>query len=772
MRKMVFAAMVALMPLAAIASTTWSLQGTTYNVDTLYHATVGPGTTQTSLVLSGGSDLKVFYSTIDLTNPYIDVQTVHAGDKVVGTNTLTGMVNKYQTKDSRYVTGVNADFFGNSAPVSTSVVNGEYYAAFNSGWDFWGITKDTNQPIVATMTFSGSVSDATGNKHELSAINRGRGENQLILYTKRMGANTGTNAYGIEASAKILSGELAPGKSVEIDITSAPATAGSMTIPADGFVLSGHGSAKTFVEGLSIGDKLTVSTSLTTAASEQFDAYNLAGGRPLILGAGQVLETQGALDHLVSLNPRTAIGYDKDRTKLVILVVDGRSSTSKGVVSKVLADMMLNVGCYDAMNFDGGGSSAIYVNNLGIRNEPSDGKERAVVNAVFAVSNTPEDNVVAKIEFEDWAINLPHYGMYKPVINAFNKYGVWIGNVNDEFTLSCDSVLGEIIEGNTLLAHGSGTHALTAHYGDLTAKIPVTVGSAGIHARIDSVLIDSYYDYTVEVQSPVGDKMLPVANQALTWSSDNSSVATVDDLGLVHGVANGSTMIKGTVDGETAYIVVNVEIPESHVQVADNLGNPDQWTISKTNVKDVVATAVSKGGMNIDFTVSSTRNPSLTLVKDVCVWSRPDSLVFTLNPGDGAYSALNLTYSLAGSRNAVIKCPLTLTPNVTNEVKIDLGENIDKTAPESYPFIIKRLQFAVEGTSGAAYSTYVGPIKAIYNNVSPDAGVESIIADPKGGIDLSKPLEYFNLQGVKVTKPSKGELYIIRQGANAAKVLY
>ncbi len=769
---MIFAAMVASMPLAAIASTTWTLQGTTYDVDTLYHATVGPGTTQTSLALSGGSDLKVFYSTIDLTNPYIDVQTVHAGDKVVGTNTLTGMVNKYQTKDSRYVTGVNADFFGSSAPVSTSVVNGEYYAAFNSGWDFWGITKDTNQPIVATMTFSGTVSDVAGNKHELSAINRGRGENQLILYTKRMGANTGTNSYGIEASAKILSGELAPGKSVEIEITSAPATAGSMAIPADGFVLSGHGTAKAFIEGLSIGDKLTVSTSLTTAEGEQFDAFNLAGGRPLILGAGQVLETQGALDHLVSLNPRTAIGYDKDRTKLVILVVDGRSTASKGVVSKVLADMMLNVGCYDAMNFDGGGSSAIYVNNLGIRNEPSDGKERGVVNAVFAVSNTPEDNVVAKIEFEDWAVTLPKYGIYKPVINAFNKYGVWIGNVNDEYTLTCDAALGEIQSGNTLLTSGAGTHALTAHYGDLTATLPVTVGVAAPEFRLDSVLVDGFYDYSIEVQSLVGDKMLPVANQALTWSSDDVSIATVDELGLVHGIANGTTKIRGAVGEHSAEITVNVEIPQSHVQVADMLNNLDEWTVSKTNVKDVVTTVVSEGGMNVDFTVSSTRNPSLTLVKDLYVWSRPDSLVLTINPGNGAFSALNLTYSLAGSRNAMIKCPLTLTPNVTNDVKIDLGASIDKTAPESYPFIIKRLQFAVEGASGTAHSTYVGPIKAIYNNVSPDAGVESVIADSKDGIDFSKTVEYFNLQGVKVAKPSKGELYIIRQGANAAKVLY
>ena len=47
---------------------TWNLQGSTYNVDTLYHAKVGPGTTQTELKVSGALNLKVFYTTTDITN--------------------------------------------------------------------------------------------------------------------------------------------------------------------------------------------------------------------------------------------------------------------------------------------------------------------------------------------------------------------------------------------------------------------------------------------------------------------------------------------------------------------------------------------------------------------------------------------------------------------------------------------------------------------------------------------------------------------------------
>ena len=56
---------------AASANTTWTLQSKEYQVDTLYHATIGPGTTQTSLQLFGPSNLRVYYTVTDLTNPNV-----------------------------------------------------------------------------------------------------------------------------------------------------------------------------------------------------------------------------------------------------------------------------------------------------------------------------------------------------------------------------------------------------------------------------------------------------------------------------------------------------------------------------------------------------------------------------------------------------------------------------------------------------------------------------------------------------------------------------
>ncbi|MCX7716809.1 MAG: phosphodiester glycosidase family protein [Candidatus Sumerlaeaceae bacterium] len=62
--------------------------------------------------------------------------------------------------------------------------------------------------------------------------------------------------------------------------------------------------------------------------------------------------------------PRTAIGLRPDGT-IVLAVVDGRAdlSHSVGVSLAELARLMQNLGCSDAMNLDGGGSSVMFVND-------------------------------------------------------------------------------------------------------------------------------------------------------------------------------------------------------------------------------------------------------------------------------------------------------------------------------------------------------------------------------------------------------------------------
>jgi exopolysaccharide biosynthesis protein len=85
-------------------------------------------------------------------------------------------------------------------------------------------------------------------------------------------------------------------------------------------------------------------------------------------------------------HPRTAAGVSRDGRTLLLLVVDGRQpGWSVGVTLPDLARMMIEAGAWDAVNLDGGGSSAMWHRETGglvgrILNRPSDGRVRPVAN--------------------------------------------------------------------------------------------------------------------------------------------------------------------------------------------------------------------------------------------------------------------------------------------------------------------------------------------------------------------------------------------------------
>ena len=79
-------------------------------------------------------------------------------------------------------------------------------------------------------------------------------------------------------------------------------------------------------------------------------------------------------------HPRTAMGLSADRGTLFLAVVDGRSNVSTGMYGTELSWLMSELGAWQAVNLDGGGSSALWIEGLGNVNTPSDGSARSVAN--------------------------------------------------------------------------------------------------------------------------------------------------------------------------------------------------------------------------------------------------------------------------------------------------------------------------------------------------------------------------------------------------------
>lgn len=104
---------------------------------------------------------------------------------------------------------------------------------------------------------------------------------------------------------------------------------------------------------------------------EGLDFREGLNGFSAVVSAGNALVVPDA-----SIHPRSAIGADKDGSVVWLVVADGRQAGfSEGMNLTELGKLMLDLGCWDAVNLDGGGSSVLGLSDasgkLKITNSPS-----------------------------------------------------------------------------------------------------------------------------------------------------------------------------------------------------------------------------------------------------------------------------------------------------------------------------------------------------------------------------------------------------------------
>ena len=114
------------------------------------------------------------------------------------------------------------------------------------------------------------------------------------------------------------------------------------------------------VSGIKLGDKLAYEFSV----NEKLKGYeNIISGGPYLVKNGSIFVdvNEQKLTSIGGRNPRTAIGYTEDN-RLIMVTIDGREEMSVGITLTDLAQLMKSLGCVNAMNLDGGGSTVMYVN--------------------------------------------------------------------------------------------------------------------------------------------------------------------------------------------------------------------------------------------------------------------------------------------------------------------------------------------------------------------------------------------------------------------------
>ena len=156
------------------------------------------------------------------------------------------------------------------------------------------------------------------------------------------------------------------------------------------------------------------SPAATPIQSEGTQWTNLAkgmGAGPVLIKNGVIVDTYdeevfwGSGVSNTGLDPRSAIGYTNNK-HLILLVADGRQTgISAGASLPQMASILKNLGCIEALNCDGGGSTQLATPNTYINTPSESYRSVPSVWAIFKKANLETPNPIVPLDRSSTEIN-------------------------------------------------------------------------------------------------------------------------------------------------------------------------------------------------------------------------------------------------------------------------------------------------------------------------------------------------------------------------------
>ena len=166
--------------------------------------------------------------------------------------------------------------------------------------------------------------------------------------------------------------------------TGAPSAVWMYNVGATNDVLYSYPTASPNVDGQA---PQAVPTATFPSGGSLWNVTSAIGGSPMLLKNSAVNISD--VEELISINnttsrPRTAIGYTAGGM-VVVMVVEGDNAAGgyAGINLLNLANMMRSLGCTDAINLDGGGSSMMIIGNQQVIRQGDIAGERPVVSSII-----------------------------------------------------------------------------------------------------------------------------------------------------------------------------------------------------------------------------------------------------------------------------------------------------------------------------------------------------------------------------------------------------
>lgn len=265
--------------------------------------------------------------------------------------------------------GVNGGYFSLlGPPLGMLVINGEWIKAPLWNRAALGLSRD-GQYAISQTDWEGRLEFESFGFLPLEALNEGHlTADSVVAYTRRWGSTV----CGAPGRTRLVVNKAGL-------VTMVLSNGEDAVVPEGGMVISGSGTRAQTLRKIPQGTKVVLHPDTNPHWPGLLHAV---GGGPILVADGKVHITGQAerfrADITQSCRPRTAVGLSA-KGEVILLAIQ-----NPGVTLTELANILLKLGARDAMNLDGGGSTAMVVGGR-VLNFPSDGCERAVSNALLVV---------------------------------------------------------------------------------------------------------------------------------------------------------------------------------------------------------------------------------------------------------------------------------------------------------------------------------------------------------------------------------------------------
>lgn len=562
----------------------------------------------------------------DLTNGIYSLETVKAQDRLAAYEKTSSMSARKSVPGYEVIAAINGDFYSGGTPTNLQVLNGEILTR-PINREVFGYSGNSEM-FINTTSYDGvlKIGEAT---NSISNVNRVRNSNQIIFYNHFFGSSTATNNFGTELTLKAIDPWVVNGE-VRTVVVSKSVNEGNSSLTDSTFVLSGHGAGATTLNGVSIGDTLTINHKVSPATDAITEAV---GGSAKFLNDGV---NQG---NWPERHPRSALGFNADTTKFYFVTVDGRQSTSAGMTLTELGDFMLGIGAHNALNLDGGGSTTLVVHNE-VANSPSDGAgERSVANALMLVSNKQKTGSLHRLNIDpsNKKIYRDQSFTYKVEGTDENYFPVNLNTEELTFSLS-DGFDAEISDtGHFTAGNNPDTGYVFVEYNGYKDSSLVEIkGIMSFNLFPEKAVTDDNQDLVFFNRSYDSDGISQsVSNANVNWEVEDENIGTVEN-GVFKGLAEGVTNVIGTFDGVSDTSQVEVQIGSGITQIEDfesiegislDGENIDLANSSVSTTKNTFSEGEKALKIDYQFTYAGTPSTWAYVRTNIPVFGVPDTII-------------------------------------------------------------------------------------------------------------------------------------------------